>query len=391
MNRSAKSPAAPRPSRPVFVCAHVSEVYGPVQALRQYLQESGFDFRFLTHPFPYTGLEGSLREDFRGGRLVGAQKLRRRSPGQGRQFLANLASSLWQGLGRRTGWTIGIGNLNALAGLALRALGRTERVCYYVIDHTPRRFANPVLDFLYRWVDGICCRHCDLLWCLSDRIRQAKQERGAPANRCVLVPVGARLQDVARVPASRRRPQVLVAMSHLTREKGIQLVLESFSRILKKAPRARLEIVGTGPYEGELRRQARDLGLGGSVAFLGLMDHARLFRYLPTCGVGLATYTEDSDNIAYFADPTKPKEYLACGLPVVVTRVPWIWEAVADPKAPMGVAIGYRREDLVEACLKLLKRPAFHRRCRSNALRFAQELDWTSIFNRAFDEMRARE
>jgi glycosyltransferase involved in cell wall biosynthesis len=164
----------------------------------------------------------------------------------------------------------------------------------------------------------------------------------------------------------------------------VQLVLDSFARVRKRHPKAVLEIIGTGPYEAELKDQARRLGLGPAVRFLGLMDHATLFRHLPTCGVALATYTEDEDNIAYYADPTKPKEYLACGLPLVITKVPWTWEKVADPREPMGVAIRYGRDELVAAVDKLLGDEAFYGRCRRNALAWTRTLGWDAIFERAF-------
>lgn len=369
----------------LFVAGHVSEVYGPVQALRHWVQLRGHQAAFLTHPFPYTGLRGSRIEKVDGGRLVASEELAARSPRTAWQFLRNSLSSFWQGwrYGKVDAW-IGIGNLNVLPGLLLRALGRAGKVGYYVIDHTPRRFANPLLDALYRWVDILACRHADFLWCLSPRIAKAKQERGASPQRCIDCPVGVQLDQVKMAPASKRRRQVLVVMSHLTREKGIQLVLEAWRRIQKRHPRARLEVIGTGPYEAELRALARRLKLGAGVRFLGLMDHRTLFRHLPTCGIALATYTEDGDNIAYYADPTKPKEYLACGLPLVITKVPWTWEKVADLKAPMGVAIPYTVDGLVEGVSRLLGDRAFYMRCRRNALAWTATLRYERIFDRAW-------
>ncbi|HTB21326.1 MAG TPA: glycosyltransferase [bacterium] len=369
----------------VFVAGHVSEVYGPVQALRRWLEEGAFSAAFLTHPFPYTRLAASRLETLGQGRLLKSAELGARSRLAPWQFLRNAVSDLVQGwrFGRCDVY-IGIGNLNVLPGLLLRALGRCERVGYYVIDHTPGRFPNPVLNAVYRWVDLLACRRADFLWCLSPRITRAKVERGARPEACVDCPVGVALDEVRMPGPKARRRQVLVVMSHLTREKGVQLVLDSFAQVRRRHPKALLEVIGTGPYEEALKLQARELGLGPAVRFLGLMNHAQLFRHLPTCGVALATYTEDEDNIAHFADPTKPKEYLACGLPLVITKVPWTWEKVADPEKPMGVAIRYTREELVAAVDKLLGDGAFYGRCRRNALAWTRTLGWEAIFERAF-------
>lgn len=382
LSEPARSGHLPR----VLVSAHVSEVYGPVQALRAHLLARRYEARFLTHPFPYTGIWGSVEERLSHGKVAASiQRLSRRSLAP-LQFALNFFSALglgWGG-GPKAQIYIGIGNLNALAGLLLRALGRVEQVGYYVIDHTDGRFGNPFLNAIYHWVDGVCCRRCDFLWCLSERIAKAKQARGAAPQRCLDCPVGVQLEEVVPASATKRRPHVLVVMSHLTQEKGVQLVLDSFAEIARKHPRARLEVIGTGPYEAELKAQAARLKLGKVVRFLGLMGHAQLFRHLPTCGISLATYTEHEDNIAYYADPTKPKEYLACGLPLIITKVPWTWEAVANKKKPMGVAIRYTQAELVAAADKLLGDRAFYAKCRRNALAFAATLAWGKIFDKAF-------
>lgn len=374
----------------LFIAGHISEVYGPVQALRHWVQARGHDAGFLTHPFPYTGIQASRLELVAGGKQVGAQTLSPRSGNTAWQFIKNAASDFRQGwrYGKADAY-IGIGNLNVLAGVALRALGRVDKVGYYVIDHTPRRFANPVLDALYRWVDVLACRNADFLWCLSPRITAAKVARGASPKACVDCPVGVQLDHVKMAPPAKRRRQVLAVMSHLTQEKGIQLVLDSVAAIRKRHPKAVVEVIGTGPYEGELKAQAARLKLGNAVRFLGLMGHEQLFRHLPTCGIALATYTEDGDNIAYYADPTKPKEYLACGLPLIITKVPWTWEKVADKKAPMGVAIRYTKADLVAALDKLLGDRAFYDRCRRNALAWTKTLSYEAIFDRAWADAKA--
>ncbi len=79
-----------RPGLKVFVAAHVSEVYGPVQALRDYLAREAEEAWILTHPFPYTGLPCSMLEGYAKGRLVHQQRLGRRIGLAPLQFVRNL-------------------------------------------------------------------------------------------------------------------------------------------------------------------------------------------------------------------------------------------------------------------------------------------------------------
>jgi glycosyltransferase involved in cell wall biosynthesis len=152
--------------------------------------------------------------------------------------------------------------------------------------------------------------------------------------------------------------------------------------LIKKFPDVRLEIIGTGPFEGELKEMVKRKKLEKWVNFLGRMGHDKLMQYLPTCGIALATYEPDPNSITYYADPTKPKEYLACGLPVIITKVPWIAKEIE--KAPMGIAINYDKYELVSAITKLLSDESFYKKCRDNAMEFASKLDLNKIFGKAF-------
>lgn len=58
---------------------------------------------------------------------------------------------------------------------------------------------------------------------------------------------------------------VLATIGRLERYKGHDRVLAAFPAVLEREPYARLLIVGKGPYEGELRRQAEELGVADRV------------------------------------------------------------------------------------------------------------------------------
>jgi glycosyltransferase involved in cell wall biosynthesis len=98
-------------------------------------------------------------------------------------------------------------------------------------------------------------------------------------------------------------------------EKGTGVVIESLPLILETYPGVRLDVVGDGYSLDEFRSMAKRLGLNGSVVFHGKLDHA-----------GVVGLLKQADLFCY---PTRasegfPKvvlEALACGLPVVSTRV----------------------------------------------------------------------
>lgn len=57
----------------IIEAGHVTEVYGPVQALKNYLADKKAEFVYVTHPFSYSKLEGTKAEFFSGGKVIAAQ------------------------------------------------------------------------------------------------------------------------------------------------------------------------------------------------------------------------------------------------------------------------------------------------------------------------------
>jgi glycosyltransferase involved in cell wall biosynthesis len=63
---------------------------------------------------------------------------------------------------------------------------------------------------------------------------------------------------------------LLASIGRLERYKNHQRVIAALPHVLKRQPDARLMIVGTGPYEGALRRLAADLGVADRVELTSL-------------------------------------------------------------------------------------------------------------------------
>jgi glycosyltransferase involved in cell wall biosynthesis len=360
---------------PFAVAGHVTEVAGPVQAFYRYLARSGVPFAFARHPFAYSSISRSELEVVASGEVT----LRRSAAfPRGLALLRDIALNLiWFGRRFPSDVFVGIDNVNAACGIVLRALGRTRAVVYYVIDYTPRRFRNHFVNALYHALDRFAVAYADEIWNISERIAAVRSVQGVDSRRNRVVGVGVELSLIQASPP-RKRPHDLVVISHLTESKGIQLAIRAMRRITQRIADARLLIVGTGPYEQQLRTLVDELQLQDCVVFCGLMQHRELFEFLPTCGIALAPYLDDPGSVTYFADPTKPKEYLAAGLPVVITRVPWIAELIDS--TPMGIAVEYDEEQLVSAVERLCGDRRFYETCAANSLSYAATLNWEGIY-----------
>lgn len=99
-------------------------------------------------------------------------------------------------------------------------------------------------------------------------IEQYGEALGVPAEKFALIPNGTDLSfGDADLGGEEPATPVIATIGRLERYKGHHRVLASFPRVLEREPAALLLVVGSGPYEDELRRQAKELGVADRVEF----------------------------------------------------------------------------------------------------------------------------
>lgn len=286
---------------------------------------------------------------------------------------------------------VGCGGFNVLAGFILKLFGRVEKVVFYTIDFVPQRFKNPVLNSIYMLIDKFCVAKAYRTWNLNQRMAEGREVYinmpVAKFNRQRVVPIGIWPQSL---PEGRRnvvKDKKLIFCGDLTETQGVQLVLEAVSDIVRVIPDFKFVIIGDGSYKEILLSMVRRLDIGKYVDFLGaIYDPKVLSEELCAARSGVAVYKEIPDSSVYFADVTKPKTYLSCGLPVIITRLPAI--SIEIFKRKMGIVIDYIREELVGAVLKIMSDDGFYLSCKHNAEKFMLDLDWNKIFATAIEEIK---
>lgn len=361
---------------------------GPAQELLAYLRPRVPFLAFIDHPFSYA-------HDIRSSLTVwqnGEQVKRRVAPAfrgvpelfrYAKDFLLTLLYLF--SIRPRPDICFAADNLNALSALVARGLGRVGRVVFYTVDYAPQRFSNRWLSALYLRMDSFCCRHADGVWNLSPAMEKAREERGLAPEKCapqIVVPLGNNFHTIKRRPVADIDRHALVYMGHLRPNQGLELVIEAMPAIRRSVPQVHLTVVGDGPLMQPLLDRAEELGLRDCVEFTGFIeDHARVEEILAGCAIGLAPYEPSPDSFTYFADPSKPKTYMACGLPVIITVVPRIADDITREGA--GIVIPYQRESLSEAVVHLLTDQALYRQMRERAIAFAAGFAWPTVFARA--------
>lgn len=279
---------------------------------------------------------------------------------------------------------IGVDNLNALQGLLLKRLGIVNKVVYYTIDYFPTRFENKLLNRIYHSIDKFCVKYSDETWNVSNVMKEAREKfNGMTAKdyqRQYQVPIGIWYDKVPRRKFSEIDKYKLVFTGHLLPHMGVDLAIQSLPILKKKFPQIKLEIIGSGQEEDGLKKLAEKLGVKDSAIFHGwISDRKKLEQILSTGAIGLATFnTEILDEKVKNADPGKIKDYMASGLPVIVTDA--ISTSSELEKAKCAIVIHYKEDELIRAITSLLQDETLLRQYRMNAISYIKKFDYEKIF-----------
>lgn len=250
---------------------------------------------------------------------------------------------------------IGIESLNAIIGLILRKVGIVNKVIYYNLDYGELRFKNKAMNFIFHVLDKFCVSHADCVWNLSPAMAEVREKLGIKKENTapqITVPIGTRFEEIQRLPLESIDKTCLVYLGLLHEKQGVQLIIEALPEIVRRAPDTKLVVIGSGPLEDKLKGMVKDYALEDRVEFLGVVEDEVVEKTLTKCSIGLAPYFGDSNSTKRYTDVTKPRMYMACGLPVVITRVPPVAKEIEINRA--GIAIEYNKEELAEAVLRLL-------------------------------------
>lgn len=106
--------------------------------------------------------------------------------------------------------------------------------------------------------------------------------RAAPdlGPRASVVPNALAMPKVVASETPSAEPPVLLCVGRVAHEKGFDIGMEAFARLLGKGKAARLIVAGDGAERGQLERRAAELGLGERVSFLGWVPPDRVYELM---------------------------------------------------------------------------------------------------------------
>ena len=118
-------------------------------------------------------------------------------------------------------------------------------------------------------------------------------------------------------------PGRIVSAGRLMYVKGHDVLIRALPAIRAAIPHAHLELIGTGPEEKRLKDLAAGLNLSDHIQFRGWMDHEEVIREMASAQVLVMPSRATQEGFGLVL-----AESMACGTPVVASRIPVFEELV---------------------------------------------------------------
>jgi glycosyltransferase involved in cell wall biosynthesis len=172
-----------------------------------------------------------------------------------------------------------------------------------------------------------------------------------PSEQFVVIPNGAYMPNVDDTSVPNTDGRLIVSVGRLERYKGHHRVIAALPKVIAQCPDVHLRIVGTGPYEGNLRRIARELGVADRVEIRAVSGSDRGQMASVLLGATLVILLSD-----YESQSISVMEALALGRPVLVADTSALHE-LAVHGLVQATPLGGTADEVAAAMLDQLYQP----------------------------------
>lgn len=296
-------------------------------------------------------------------------------------YCLDIAKSLFL-IRRKVDLAIGVARFSGFICSVIKLFGLFKQSIYYSIDYYLPVGRIRLFDRFFVCISDIAEKFIILLsievWDISRRISKARSLlRGILlrdyTHKLRVVPLGYSNTFFRNKERSESDKYSLVFAGVVVEGQGLELIADILPELKKEFPSIKIKIIGTGPYLPVFRRKVEESGIGDSFLFYGFIEEiGKMLDVISTSGVGVSLWNKENNGANfYFGDPGKTKLYSVCGLPVIVSKETVYAKIVGDNCC--GLAIGYRRQELLKAVKALFSDESVYKKYKMNTLATARD------------------
>ncbi len=271
----------------------------------------------------------------------------------------------------------------AWTGLVLKQFHLVKKTIFWVWDYYPPHHKDRMITFM-RWMYWLFDRPASILSdrtiFLNPRMYALRKKIGViPLHGHPTVSIGT---NPIRIVPRKTLPIKLIFIGVIKKSQGLDIIFDAGEILTKLFPGISLSVIGGGPDKEYFLERARDSGL--TTQFFGYMDDPeRMRKIVSNCHIGIAPYVPEKGNVSYYSDPSKVKDYLSSGLPVITTGVFQFSDEIARTRS--GLVIPYDKGKFIHAVsIIAASYPQYARRARAQSKRYDYKKLYKLLF--AYEE-----
>lgn len=238
---------------------------------------------------------------------------------------------------------------------------------------------------LTRALETWAVKRADAVTVICEGLRNDLTARGIPPNKITVIPnavdidkfeVGGRADPELKLKLGLGASRVLGFIGSFYAYEGLDLLIEALPAILRQMPDVKVLLVGGGPQDAALKRQAMALDLTDRVVFTGRVPHAEVNRYYDL--IDVLVYPRHPMRLTELVTPLKPLEAMAQGRLMIASDVGGHKELIQDGKTGVLFRAG-STGDLASKVVALLKYEQGWPALKKNGRQFVEtERNWAA-------------
>ena len=176
----------------------------------------------------------------------------------------------------------------------------------------------------------------------------------------------------------------MIYVGEIEKIRGLDLILKSMPYIIKKDKEVKFLIVGEGKYRIYLEKLVKDLRIDKYVEFTGWINSKEVPTRIKKANIGIVPH-----RVNQFTNTTIPNklfDYMAFGIPVLVTEMKPVKRVVEKEKCGIVISVGSSYQEIADIIIELKNSPkqlALMGEKGRNAI--LKKYNWEIEFKKAFD------
>lgn len=224
-------------------------------------------------------------------------------------------------------------------------------------------------------IEKLSCAFANHVIVANDIWREKLIRRALPENKCTTIMNYPDLRMFKPLPKSAQEKEgrfIMMYPGSLNHHQGLDIAIKAFARIKDVLPNMDFQIYGSGPSKAELIKLVNQLDLGERVFFPPGLPIKNMSKVMSAADLGIVP--KRADGFGNEAFSTKTLEFMACGVPIIVskTRIDQYYfdDSIVVFFKPGDV------NDLAEAIRKTANNKEKMRELSENALKYVSDKSW---------------